>query len=210
MNLPSNYSENLSGATHNYLKNCFEKTEGMISFEEAIYLYFLAKNVREGSIVEVGSYRGRSTVFLGRGSIDGQSIPVYAVDPHKDFVGVLGGVFGPKDRTAFYKAMLTNDCSEIVSLINLSTEFFVSSWKEPVSLLWVDGDHSYAGVKRDVDCWLPHLQSGGIIAFDDATDPSLGPSKLIEEMIGSGRFVKIHSVGKVVAICESDSTEGDR
>lgn len=172
----------------------------MVSFEEAMLLYFLAREVQSGCIVEVGSYRGRSSVFLGKGSLDGASAPVYAIDPHKSFIGVLGGVFGPKDRTAFYRAMLNNECSEIVSLINLSSELFSSSWKEPISLLWIDGDHSYEGVKRDFECWLPHLQTNATIAFDDATDPKLGPRKLIDELIASKLFEEVKSVGKIVVI----------
>lgn len=196
----SNYFESLSAAKLDFLKSCFERTEGMVSFDEAMLLYRLAVKVRSGCIVEVGSYRGRSSVFLGKGSLDGANIPVYAIDPHKSFIGVLGGVFGPRDRTAFYRSMLDNDCSEIVSLINLSSECFAQSWSEPISLLWIDGDHSYAGVKRDFECWLPHLQTNATIALDDATDPSLGPRKLIDELIQSNRFEEVEIVGKVVVI----------
>lgn len=196
----SNYFKPLSAAKLETLKLYFDCTEGMVSFEEAVLLYRLASEVRSGCIVEVGSYRGRSSVFLGKGSLDGESVPVYAIDPHKNFIGVLGGIFGPKDRTAFYRAMLDNDCSEIVSLINLSSERFCSSWSEPISLLWLDGDHSYEGVSRDFMCWLPHLQPNGMIIFDDATDPNLGPRKLIDELTLSKRFEEILIVGKIVAI----------
>lgn len=196
----SNYFEPLSAAKLEILKSCFDRTEGMVGFDEAVFLYCLAKDVRSGCIVEVGSYRGRSSVFLGRGSLDGAHVQVYAIDPHKNFIGVLGGVFGPKDRTAFYRAMLDNDCSEIVSLINLSSECFYSTWNEPISLLWIDGDHSYDGVKRDFECWLRYLQTNSTIAFDDAMDPKLGPRKLIDELTASKRFQEVMKVGKVVAI----------
>jgi hypothetical protein len=149
MNLLSNYFEALTEQELLILKSSFDKTEGMVSFEEAALLYCLAKEVDTGCVIEVGSYRGRSTVFLARGSMAGSSVPVFAVDPHKAFIGVLGGVFGPSDRTAFYETMLKNECSEIVSLINLSSEQFSGSWTAVISLLWIDGDHSYEGVKRD-------------------------------------------------------------
>lgn len=96
--------------------------------------------------------------------------------------------------------MLDNDCSEIVSLINLSSEGFSSLWSESISLVWIDGDHSYRGVKRDFECWLPHLEINAVIAFDDATDPKLGPRKLIDELTASGRFEQVADVGKVVVI----------
>ena len=62
-----------------------------------------------------------------------------------------------------------------------------------MSLLWIDGDHSYQGVKRDFECLLPHLADDALIAFDDATD--LGPRKLIDELMLSGNFEKVLSVG---------------
>ncbi len=198
-----NYYESTSVAKLETLKHCYERTEGMVSFDEAMLLYCLARESKNGCIVEVGSYRGRSTVFLGKGSIDGFNTPVYAIDPHKSFIGVLGGVFGPKDRTAFYRAMLENECSDIVSLINLSSEQFSKSWSEKISLLWIDGDHSYDGVKRDFKCWLPNLHPSAVIAFDDATDPALGPRKLIDELIASGKFSEVASVGKVVVLTQA-------
>ena len=198
-----NYFEKPSLAQVECLKLCLERTEGMVSFDEAMLLYYLARGVKSGCVIEVGSYRGRSSVFLGKGSLDGAGVPVYAIDPHRQFVGVLGGVFGPKDRTAFYRAMLENECSEIVSLINLSSEQFAHTWREPISLLWIDGDHSYDGVKRDFDCWAPGLQPNAKIAFDDATDPALGPRKLIDELIASKRFKEIMNVGKIVVLCKS-------
>lgn len=195
-----NYYESTSPAKLEALKLCYERTEVMVSFDEAMLLYFLARESKNGCIVEVGSYRGGSTVFLGKGSIDGFNAPVYAIDPHKSFIGVLGGVFGPKDRTVFYRAMLENECSEIVSLINLSSELFCTSWKEPISLLWIDGDHSYEGVKRDFESWLPHMQLDGTIAFDDATDPALGPRKLIDELVASKQFAEVTNVGKIAVM----------
>lgn len=195
-----NFSEDLPDSTLKNLKSYFDLTEGMINFEEALLLYRLAKAVESGCIIEVGSYRGRSAVFLGRGSLDGNTPKIYAVDPHEDFVGVLGGIFGPKDRTAFYQAMLSTECSAIVSLINLKSEMFTSMWKKRVSLLWIDGDHSYQGVKHDFECWLPHLENEAIIAFDDSTDCNLGPRKLIDELILSEKFEEVLLVGKITVI----------
>lgn len=195
-----NFSEPIAESTLDYLKSCFERTEGMINFAEALLLYRMARSVQSGCIVEVGSYRGRSTVFLGRGSLDGHQPRIYAIDPHDEYVGVLGGIFGPKDRTAFYKAMIATGCSEIVSLINISSEMFASRWGKAVSLLWIDGDHSYEGVRRDFDCWLPHLSVDAIIAFDDVSNPNLGPRKLIDELTASGDFEVVTSVNKIAVI----------
>ena len=77
---------------------------------------------------------------------------------------------------------------------------FASGWKKCVSLLWIDGDHSYQGVKRDFGCWSPHLSKDAFIAFDDATDTNLGPRKLIGELISSGKFEEVFAIGKIAVI----------
>lgn len=182
------------------LRRHFKRTQGMTSFEESSLLYELAKETKVGCIIEVGSYRGRSTVALGRGSLDGHRAPVYAIDPHEEFVGVLGGVFGPEDRAAFYRAMLDTGCYDVVRLINLSSEIVAPNWTKPVSLLWIDGDHSYEGVKRDFDCWSPHLTADATVVFDDSLDPTIGPYRLIQEMLPTNLFEKTEVAGKVTAL----------
>lgn len=186
--------------TRNTLAKLYAGLEGMISFDEALLLYGLAKQVKGGGIVEIGSYRGLSTVFLARGSMDGSQVPVYAVDPHREFVGVLGGRFSSNDRTAFYKAVLAARCGHIAALINLSSEQFSSHWKETVSLLWIDGDHSYRSVRRDFDCWNPHVGPDGLIAFHDAVDDKLGPYRLISELLESMNFEKVMNVEGIVVL----------
>ncbi|MGC1374671.1 MAG: class I SAM-dependent methyltransferase [Anaerolineales bacterium] len=186
-------------------KTWFDQTEGMVNLEEALLLYDLAKACRNGCIVEVGSYRGRSAVALGRGSLDGYKAPVYAIEPHEEFSGVLGGKYGPPDRGAFYKAMLATSCFHIVRLVNLSSEIVSPGWTKPIGLLFIDGDHSYEGVKRDFDCWVGHLTPNAIIAFDDSTNPAFGCLQFIGELLESGRFEKINQVRNVTVITRKNN-----
>jgi predicted O-methyltransferase YrrM len=160
--------------------------DGMISLKEADLLYLLATEAKAGCIVEVGSYRGRSAVALALGSKAGRGMPVYAVEPHEPFRGALGGEFGPADRAAFYRAMLRTGCYHTVRLVNLSSEQAAAAWALPVSLLFLDGDHTYPGVSRDWRCWESHLAPGAVVVFDDATKPELGPWQLLRELTASG------------------------
>ena len=175
-------------------------TEGMTSFEEAKLLYELAREVREGCIVEVGAYRGRTTVALGRGSLDGNRVPVFSIEPHQTFTGVLGGRFGPADAGAFHRAMLETGCYHVVRLISLSSEQAAQGWRLPVVLLWIDGDHRYAGVRRDFESWRPYLAPGATIAFDDADNPAIGPHRLISEILGAGCYEKVKDFGKITVL----------
>jgi hypothetical protein len=182
------------------VEDFLDRTEGMTSLAEAKFLYELAREVRSGCIVEVGSYRGRSTVALGRGSLDGHRVPVFAIEPHQTFTGVLGGRFGPPDAGAFYRAILETGCYHVVRLVSLSSEQVVAGWRLPVGLLWIDGDHSYDGVRRDLESWQPHLLAGATVVFDDADNPALGPHRLIAELLSGGGYEKVKDFGKITVL----------
>lgn len=156
------------------------RVERMIGDDEAQLLIRLAAGVTAGCIVEVGSWRGFSTIAIARGA----RVPVYAIEPHETFEGVMGGNFGPEDRVAFLRNLLRADVVEQVRLVNLSSEVVTAGWTQPVGLLWVDGDHRYEAVRRDFFCWQPHLR--GPVAFHDSTGPTLGPTRLVDELVSDG------------------------
>jgi hypothetical protein len=93
--------------------------------------------------------------------------------------------------------MLRSKCHRIVRLVELPSAIVAAGWRRPISLLWIDGDHSYEGVRSDVDCWLPHLAPTATMAFDDATDQRIGPCQVVGELLASGQFTESHAVGKV-------------
>jgi predicted O-methyltransferase YrrM len=163
----------------------FEKIDGWLKLKDAELLFAVASSLRSGCIVEVGSYRGRSTVALCAGSMVGSKIPVYAIDPHEHFIGVKGGVFGPSDRRSFFKTMLTTRLANIVRLVNLTSQTAAAGWDKPISLLFIDGDHRYEAVLEDFNAWRPHLVDGAIVIFNDAagTGTGLVTKDLVAEMV---------------------------
>jgi hypothetical protein len=170
------------------------------SDQEMLHLHGLAAKVQDGCIVEVGSHWGRSTAALAMGSLAGFKVPVYAVDPQEEFIGVYGGIFGPEDRGRFFEGMLRLQLYPIIRLINLSSEWLSLAWPLPVRLLWIDGDHRYEAVKRDMECWLPKLDHDASIVFDDALDPAVGPYHVIEELTSDPLWKKGPEIGKTVTV----------
>jgi Methyltransferase domain len=182
-------------------------TPGMIDLDEAEILHDLASEVSDGVIIEVGAYRGRSAVALAAGVADsGRETPIFAIDPHEEFVGALGGNFSALDRAAFYRAMLRSKAWRHVRLINLSSEVVAPGWNRLVGLLWLDGDHTYDGVRRDFGCWSPHLIPGAAVVFDDSTNRKLGPAQLIDELTEEGVLSTRRIVGKIT-ICRFAGTD---
>jgi MMP 1-O-methyltransferase len=86
-----------------------------------------------------------------------------------------------------------------VRLVYLSSEVVAPGWRRPVGL-WIDGDHSYEGVRRDWDAWRPHLIADATVAFDDSTDETIGPYRLIGELVARGELAIVERVGKISAL----------
>jgi len=165
--------------------------EGYLGPLEARFLYDTASTLSDGCIVELGSYRGRSTVALALGSQAGNSVPVYAIEPHESFVGEFGATFGPHDRIAFFQNLLRTHCAEIVRVINVKSEEIVPGWAKPVGLLWIDGDHRYESVKQDFELWAPHVVPNGLIALHDTLEQELGPAQVVREALSFPNYQEV-------------------
>ena len=175
-----------------------DEIEGWLPLEEAEYLRLAARSAI-GSIVEIGCYRGRSTAALALGALEssGSIQKVYSIDPHDEFTGQLGGAFGPIDRVHYYRNVLRAGVAEHASLINLPSQNVAQIWEKPVGLLFVDGDHRYEAVRKDVDCWLPHVVAGGAIIFDDAQNANAGVGRVISELLECGACADGEKMGKM-------------
>jgi predicted O-methyltransferase YrrM len=156
--------------------------EGQISRSEAHRLVELAKcTLPERAIVEVGTYRGRSTIALAFGSLLGSANRVYAVDPHVEFQGVLGGGFDPRDQEELYRNLVRAGVGKIVAVVSLPSKAAARCWTERnIGLLWIDGDHSEAAVLEDYESWSPFISDEGILAFHDSSVP--GVKKVLYEL----------------------------
>lgn len=171
------------------------KIEGQISPKELRVLVRLASKVApDNVVVEIGTYRGRSTVALAFGSRIGGGCRVYTIDPHFDFKGVKGGEFGPKDMAALYANLSKAGVGETVAVVCLPSLASAKAWTEKnVGLLWMDGDHSYEGVRGDFEAWFPWLVSDGVVAFHDIDAP--GVKQLLDELRPDTRLEFVDTVG---------------
>lgn len=175
---------------------------GGITTEEGRMLAACAATVEQGDIVEIGSFRGKSAVALAHGLHGNPAATgnVVCIEPHAPFTGVYGGQFGAADRGAFYRAMLDSGYFDRTALVNLTSAAAARAWSGPIGMLFIDGDHSYAGVSLDVECWEPHLLEGGLLVFDDSTDPAIGPARVISELLASQRFERVNITGKITCL----------
>jgi predicted O-methyltransferase YrrM len=161
------------------VKPLIEDVPGWLTDEEGEALYELARSCSgRGVIVEIGSWRGKSTVCLGMGSREGPGARVYAIDPHADYR------FGDF-RSNIERAGIADLVHPIPSLSQPAADNF----HEPIELLFVDGSHEYDLVLEDFEKWVPKVVDGGWVAFHDTTWTP-GPRKVVGQAIYRSRRFK--------------------
>jgi len=167
------------------------KVPGHLGENETRFLGLLAACVpARGTIVEIGSFKGRSTVMLAKVASHYGLGPIVAIDPHNSPI-LLDHQADPEASSYqdFLASIRSAGLSAHVEPHRAYSAEVAGSWNRPIRLLWIDGDHSYQGAKKDVDGFLPHLVPFGVVAFHDALNAFPGPIRVfVEDVLRSDRF----------------------
>lgn len=168
------------------------RVEGQLRYVEAVQLFALAKATKPNTIIlEIGAYRGKSTVTLALGAKAGNKNRVYSVDPHLPFEWRKDHwiPYGSEDQAVFYKNLTDVGVGDAVYTISLTSAQAAKAWDEKnIGLLWIDGNHAYEHVVQDLRVWLPFVVDGGTIAFHDFE--LRGVRRAIREARRRGDFIK--------------------
>lgn len=160
------------------------KIHGFIQKPEGQLLYHLAKiSLEKGVIVELGSWKGRSTVFLGLGAKNRNR--VYAIDT---FTGDKSTGF--ENTFSQFKKSIKHYSLINVNPIRKTTMQAIVSWNKPISLLFIDASHTYKDALKDFLSWEKYVLEDGLIAFHDTLLPN-PPRKVFERHILPGYKFKI-------------------
>jgi predicted O-methyltransferase YrrM len=164
-----------------------EHISGWMGDADCRVLYKYASRIK-GTIVEIGSYAGKSTRLLGLSSPEST---IYAIEPF---------ILNKSDeiKREFKKSV---EGLDVVHIFGRS-EVVGKAWGEPIDLLFVDGNHSYTQVKKDIRCFAPHLKSGCYALFHDYTTAGEGYGvKEALDKIGDKYFSSV-SVEGGMACCK--------
>lgn len=138
-------------------------------------LYDLAAKVPEGGvIVEIGSFKGKSTACLAAGCL-GTTKTIYAIDPFT------------RQPTDEYNDSIWNYSIEdlqnnlqpfaminyVVPVQGFSQEIGIG-WDKQIDLLFIDGAHTYEGALSDFQLFFPWLKQGGLFALHDVMEVEKG------------------------------------
>lgn len=150
--------------------------------------FLVLADVRPRTIVEIGSYLGKSTVFYAKSlevlGIDGT---VTAIDPHtgdRQHLEALG-VSELPSFDMFRSHLQAAGVSDTVRPIVATSHEAAAGWSDPIDFLFIDGWHTYEAVVEDGRDWIPHLTDGAVVVFDDASKHP-GMKRAIRELAGDG------------------------
>jgi predicted O-methyltransferase YrrM len=128
---------------------------------ELFKLYDLAKGLKNNSVaLEIGSYIGASSLMIAKGLK--KTSRLICVDTWQNDAMSEGNW----DSYKVFHSNTTSVAKRIETMRMTSAEAGVV-FNDQLDFLFLDGDHSYEGVKMDFDIWFPKLKSGGIIAMHD-------------------------------------------
>ncbi|BAH74390.1 class I SAM-dependent methyltransferase [Solidesulfovibrio magneticus] len=185
------------------VSDTFAAVEGFLDPIEGYALLLLAEHgPGQGSIVEIGSFAGRSTSYLACGSKRARREKVVAVDhfegsPEHRRDGAFETSLLPKGGSlyeTFRENLRKAGLDDWVHIMRAGSREAVKGWNRPIRLLFIDGDHSFEASQHDYEAWSPWLAQDGLAAFHDiGIFP--GVTKYYEELLGRGEVVEVLSTG---------------
>lgn len=156
-----------------------------LNIAEGALLYKYCKKKRNGILLEIGRKYGGSTVLMASSLCDGSlySIDIKMHNVVSDHIGLF------KDKVH----LITGD-SKIIQ------------WKMPVDLLFIDGDHSYQGVKNDVNKFTPHITAGGYVIFHDVVGKKSVLQPIISGLLKKD-YIKSEHVDSMLVLQKTGSID---
>ncbi len=146
--------------------------QGWMTDGQARLLWDGARTVPDdGRIVEIGSFRGRSTVVLARAAAPG--VEVVAIDPH------AGNDRGPQEIDGYVdEAALDHEVfsanlegarvRERVTHVRAFSDAAHGEVPDPIDLLYIDGAHRYGPARTDIRDWGARVPPGGTLLIHDS------------------------------------------
>jgi predicted O-methyltransferase YrrM len=183
------------------------EVKGFLDKDEGLRLFELASEACSlGPCLEVGSFCGKSTVYLGTAcKIKGKTL--FSIDHHRgseeqqqgqpyfdaDLIDSKSGLI---DSFPYFRAVIEKaGLDEVVVPIVTKSRVAAKDWATSLGLVFIDGGHSYETVTADYECWYPHLLTRGFLVFHDIfLNPAEGgqaPYEVYKLALASGQFEEL-------------------
>lgn len=187
-----------------------DQVKGFLAEDEAAALYYAALALSpKAPVLEIGSYCGKSTVYIGSACKQAGGV-LYALDHHRGSEEhQLGEEYHDADLydasvglmdtfKVFRKNMRSADLEDTVIPLVATSSLASRGWNTPLSLVFIDGGHSMEAAMTDYQSWAGHIIPGGILAIHDLfPNPDKGgqaPITIYRLALASGLFEEIEVI----------------
>lgn len=181
--------------------------------DEGVALYEAARHLAPaGPMLEVGSYCGKSAVYLGAAAAERGTV-LFAVDHHRgseenqagwewhepDLVDPSVGRIDtlPWFRRTIHAAGLE---ASVIAVVGDSPTV-AANWGAPLAVLFIDGGHGTEPAHADYAGWTPHVADGGLLmihdVFPDPADGGRPPFEIYLRALDSGEFTEERAAGSL-------------
>jgi MMP 1-O-methyltransferase len=190
-----------------------EAAKGFMPPHEGLALAETAASYgRVGPVLEVGSYCGKSAIYLAAGAREARQ-QVVTVDHHRGSEehqpgweyhdpGLVDPRAGRIDTLPVLRAALAAAGVEddVIAIVGRSQDV-ARLWRTPLGMLFIDGGHTDAAASADYEGWARWVAPGGALAIHDIfTDPADGgqaPFRIYQRALASGEFAEVRCVGSL-------------
>jgi predicted O-methyltransferase YrrM len=177
-------------------------TKGFMPDDEGLALRDAGlEGARIGPLLEIGTYCGKSAVYLGDAARAGGTV-LFTVDHHRGSEENQAGwewhdaelvdpVTGRMDTLPFFRRTMAAAGLEdvVVAIVGYSVPI-ARAWKTPLGFLFIDGGHAEDVAMADYAGWTPHLRAGGVLAihdvFEDPADGGQAPFNVWQRAVADG------------------------
>jgi predicted O-methyltransferase YrrM len=183
---------------------------GFLDESEGSYLYDLAeRHASLGPVVEIGSYCGKSSIYLGAGVSRAGGILV-CVDHHRGNEENQPGWeyhdpelwdtrAGAMETLPHLRHTLREAKLEDIAVVMVTTSAKAARLiPEPCGMVFIDGGHTQTAADADYEAWAHKVAQGGVLAihdlFPDPRDGGQAPIAIYRRALGSGLFEELPTV----------------
>ena len=180
--------------------------EGLALFDAA------ARYSPVGPVLEIGSYCGKSTIYLAAAARAAGQL-VVTVDHHRGSEehqpgweyhdpALVDAATGRLDTLPALRATLAAAGLEesVVVIVGRSADV-ARLWATPLGLVFIDGGHTEAAAVTDYESWAPRVAPGGALAihdvFPDPADGGRPPYLIYQRALSSGAFTEVRAQGSL-------------
>jgi MMP 1-O-methyltransferase len=187
--------------------------KGFMPEEEGLALHAAGCDAASlGPLLEIGSYCGKSAVYLGAAARAGGTV-LFSVDHHRgseeNQAGwehhdpeVVDPATGRMDTLPFFRRTIDRSGLEdtFVAVVGNSPAI-AAHWRTPLGLVFVDGGHALDVVVADYESWSPLVAPDGVLVFHDVfehpRDGGQAPFEVWKRAVASGFFTPVSTTGSL-------------